>query len=558
VISMETNDVSVHKRALAVFLAVLMVLTAFWIVGRAVDTPLDTANAEYAKHAIVAHPNVTKNNTLVHPNETSASGRQSTALRTTLRLEQTSMVSPNELGIGVSVTYPVFVHADVPRYITITAAINGKPVEKTFNVTQYTTPGVRWGGALGSENEMFDAKDTLKPTTPLRINLEEEGVPRFTDNANFTLTGVAFAGDGARSDPSSTKVTIPLPVVILMGMPSVLPPWLPDLYSLVGYYFVGYSSLTDFMLKAGDGTFKYNNKTEWDVYEKELQARGYSTHQYVTLWDPYAEWPNHPVIRYKSPQEATPDDLKADVDRIMSEHVWPYSYASKCNLVGYSFGGLVGRYYASVAPQNVNTVIAVGAPYEGDTNFYKAIFNYNDSLVLLYRLLDPRILRLNDIPEIQKLVFGLELHSREEVERWMSVPSYMSSAGKPSVMWWCVPTYDCLVTPDYLPINPYFTNTYNAPPVSGVKYYSIYVDGVPALKTDEKVTINYVKDQNWYNITHITQGYGDGEVLAKSAASFGEQYPTQVTNQPVSVLCWHPYLLFNPEIQALIYQDLRR
>jgi pimeloyl-ACP methyl ester carboxylesterase len=397
--------------------------------------------------------------------------------------------------------------------------INGKPVVKAFNVTQYTASGVRWGRASGAENEMFDASGALKPTTPLRINLTAEGVPRFTDNVNFTLTARAFAGDRPCSDARSIEVTIPLPVVIVEGLPSPIPE-LTYPYSLGGYYLI-YKPLTDFILNAGNGTSKYNKKTDWNFYKTDLRARGYSTQRYVTFWDTYAAFRNPSHIGYTTPQYATPDILKAELDTIVKEHVWPYSYASKCNLISYSFGGLVGRYYASVAPQNVNTVIMVGAPNGGFTQVYEWIF-------------------------------GGKIRSRGEVERMMEIPGTTT----PNVFWWILPTYDCLITPDYLPVNPYFNNTYYAPPASGVKYYNIFVDGEQALPTDEKVTINYVKERQWYNMTNITQGKGDVLVLAKSAASFGNQYPAQVTNQPVSVRCVHNSLLSNPEIQALMYRDL--
>ncbi|HXY87096.1 MAG TPA: hypothetical protein VEG44_01510, partial [Candidatus Acidoferrales bacterium] len=62
---------------------------------------------------------------------------------------------------------------------------------------------------------------------------------------------------------------------------------------------------------------------------------------------------------------------------------------------------------------------------------------------------------------------------------------------------------------------------------------------------------------DWYKVTNVTQGNGDGMILAKSAASFGDQYPTEVTNQPLSVRCYHLYMLDNSVIQGTIYRDLR-
>ena len=515
------SSVNRNKRVLAVFLTAVMVATVFGMMSSAVATPHDVTTTEYTTGTIAARPSATTNSGFAPPNATDAFGCQSITLKTKLRIEQASMVSPNELGIGVSVAYSVSNSADVPRYVAFTAVINGKPVEKTFNVTQYTASGVRWGKSSGAENEMFDAKGNLKPTTPLRINLTAEGVPRFTDNTNFTLTATAFSGNRPCSDSSSIKVTIPLPVVIVEGLPPPFPELMPKYsYYQLGYYGF-YKNLTDFMLNAGNGTFKYNKETDWGQYSSELRARGYSTRQYVTFWDTYDALRNPPIIGYTCLRYATPDTVKADLDAIVKEHVRPYSYASKCNLVGYSFGGLVARYYTSVAPQNVNTVITIGAPYGGLTFVYEWIF-------------------------------GGKIRSRLEAEQMMEIPNTTT----PNVLWWVVPTYDCLITPDILPVNPYFNNTYNAPPASGVKYYSIYIDGEQALPTDEKVAITYVRDRHWYSVTTITQGRGDVLVVAKSAARFGDQYPTRVTNQPVSVRCSHAFLLLNPEIQALMYRDL--
>jgi pimeloyl-ACP methyl ester carboxylesterase len=515
----ETRCVNRNKQVVAVLVTAVIVATVFGTIGPAVATPNDATTAEHATSTIAARPDPATSSGFAPLDVTDVLGCQSISLKTTLQLEQAAMVSPNELGVGVSVAYPVSESADGPRYVAFTAVINGKPVAKAFNVTQYTASGVRWGRASGAENEMFDAGGTLKPTTPLRINLTAEGVPRFTDNVNFTLTARAFAGERPCSDASSIAVTIPLPVVIVEGLPSTIQGTEPIVTPIL--YYTVYKPLTDFILNAGNDTVKYNKETEWNSYKTDLRARGYSTQRYVTLWDTYAPFRNPQRIIYTTPRCATPDTVKADIDTIVKEHVWPYSHASKCNLVCYSFGGLVGRYYASVAPQNVNTVIAVGPHYRGDTLVYEWIF-------------------------------GGKLRSRAEVERWMSVPNTKT----PSIQWWDIPTYDCLITPDYLPVNPYFNNTYSAPPASGVKYYSIYIDGEQALPTDEKVTITYVKDRQWYSITNITQGRGDALVLAKSAASFGDQYPAQVVNQPVSVRCSHVFLLRNPEIQAQIYRDL--
>jgi len=555
------NDISMHKRALGVFLAALMLATVFGIMGTAAGMPHCIANAEYAKSAgdAPSHGEGANDSSIQHAADgTNASGR------CVLHIENASMVSPNELGIWVSVTYPTSNHADAPRYIAFAATINGKPVEKTFNVTHYTTPGVRWGKTCGVGNEMFDVNGGLKPTTPLRINLATAGVPRFTDNVKFTLTGTAFAGDGSHSEPNSILVAIPLPVVIVEGNPG--PRTNPDILS-APVYWVSYKGLTDFLTNAGDGTFKYSSETNWSSYTSELRARGYSTQRYVTLWDPHANPLNQPVIGYIDPQFYAPDaiktdkdymtrghiitsSLKADMEHVVRDHVDPLCYASKVNLVGYSFGGLIVRWFASVDPQDVNTVITVATPHAGIAWFYEWIYNRFDTEALGTRYF---LLNTLNTPDNDFVV-----SSREEAEQMIAVPN----TDKPSVLYWMVPSYNCLIPPAYQPVNPYFHNPFNAPPASGVKYYNIYIDGPQSLKTDDQVYIQYVKDKNatssfdWYKVTNVTQGNGDGLILARSAASFGDQYPTQVTNQPLSVRCHHFYLLDNSVIQTTIYRDL--
>ena len=542
------------------FLAALMVVPVFGIMGIAAGAPHGVANPEYANSTGVAQLHGATDSAMVNTADTSETNAPG---RCVLRVENASMVSPSELGVWVSVTYPASDHTNVLRYVTFAATINGKPVEKTFDVTPYTTPGVRWGKMSSAGNEMFDTNGGLKPTAPLRINLATEGVPRFTDNVKFTLTGTAFTGDGTRSEPSSIPVTIPLPVVIIQGNPG--PRTNPDILS-APVYSVSYKGLTDF-LHAGNGTFKYNSEANWSSYTSELRARNYSTQQYVTLWDPHADPLNQPVIGYIDPQFYAPDaiktdnymtrddiitsSLKADMEHIVRDYAESLSYASKVNLVGYSFGGLVVRWFASLDPQDVNTVITVATPHAGIAWFYEWIYNRMDAEALGTRYILLSTARPHDNDFV--------VSSREEAEQMMAVPN----TAKPSILYWMVPSYDCLIPSAYQPINPYFQNTLNAPPVSGVKYYNIYIDGPQSLKTDDQVYIQYVKDKNatrsfdWYKVTNVTQDNGDGVILAKSAASFGNQYPTQVTNQPVSVKCHHLYLLDNSVIQATIYRDLQ-
>jgi pimeloyl-ACP methyl ester carboxylesterase len=572
---MDITTIHARKRALAVCLAALIVATSFAIVHTAAGMPHGVINAEYAKSAGIAPSQGGTDSAMVHAYATDAdidAAGTSASGRCVFRIENASMVSPSELGVWVSVTYPasdhtsVDAHAHVPRYIAFDATINGKPVEKTFNVTPYTSPGVRWGNTSGScaGNEMFDAKGGLKPTTPLRINLTAEGVPRFTDNVHFTLTGTAYADEGGRSEPSSIQVTIPLPVVVLTANPGPLKT--QNLDSALAYH-LWYKNFTDFLLNAGDGTFKYNAEMNWSSYTAELQARGYSTQRYVTLWDPRANLFSDPLIGYTNPQIYAPDainpdkdymarghiitySLKADMEHIIRDHVEPLCYASKVNLVSFSIGGLVIRWFASLDPQYVNTVVTVATPHEGNAWFYEIIYNRMNVEMLV-----ARYMFVNTIRGPDKSFF---VSGRGEVEQMMAVPNTKT----PSILYWLVPSYNCLIPPAYQPVDPYFHNTLNAPPASGVKYYNIYVDGPQSVKTDDQVYIQHVKEKNatgsfdWYRVTNVTQGNGDGMILARSAASFGDQYPTQVTNQPVFVKCWHVFVLNNAVIQTTIYRDL--
>jgi len=166
---MDATNTQTHKRTLAVCLAALIVTTSFAIVHAAAGRPHEGANAQNTMGDVIAQSRVATAGATIDSDATNESGQ------TAFHIENASMVSPDELGVWVNVTYPVSVGADVPRYIAFTAAINGKLVEKTFDVTGHTTPGVQWGkmSASGVGNEMFDARGDLKPTTPLRIKLHD-------------------------------------------------------------------------------------------------------------------------------------------------------------------------------------------------------------------------------------------------------------------------------------------------------------------------------------------------------------------------------------------------
>ena len=268
----------------------------------------------------------------------------------TVELLDAKMVSPTELGMGVDVTFPANMPSGAPRNITFYATINGKQVVKTVDVTGDTSPGVLWGKIGNKRNQMYDLRGNLLPTTPLKINLSTEGVPRFTDNVRFTMTAIASYQGGTPSDPSSRDVTVLLPVVVIEGC-SV------GLQNEPGYQSWAYA-------------FFYKN------FSDALKKHGYlsSTHYgtstqlaYRTLWDP-----SDPVVQYNDVRDVTVAQLQQMMDNVLQQ-VRLHSYANKMNLVGKSFGGLIARDYAAENPSGVNTVIAIGTPHMGTVVFYSLV-----------------------------------------------------------------------------------------------------------------------------------------------------------------------------------------
>jgi hypothetical protein len=437
-----------------------------------------------------------------------------------LKILDAKMVSPNELGIGISVKYPKSCQDNTPRSITLQATINGKPVTKTFDAVNQIKidPGVEWSAPT------VDTHGNVLPTTPLRINLADEGVPRFTDDVTFTLTGTASYQGGAVSTPSQLDVKILLPVVVLHGY--IHPNGYPLPWYFGGNFFTyekAYKPLTEFLQTKGG----YNKNTEWGASDiAELQSHGYNTHRYVTLWDPE----DYTVVGYTHPMLATPSVIQNDVDKILTDHVWKYSYASKVNFVCHSFGGLVARYYASVNPTSVNKVITVGTPHAGITRFYQEAFDKT-------------------------------IESRADAEKLLIIQSG-ANKGQQNVMSWFVPTYDCLVLPtNKPPVNPYFTNTFPdyIRPTNGVKYFSIYSTNHP---TPVGVILEVNKAGTWYVVkdTYYATGdvTGDGYVLAGSSASFGDQYPRQVTNSPLKTRETHATLMIDPAVECQILKFLEK
>lgn len=371
------------------------------------------------------------------------------------------MVSPKELGVGVSVTFPSTCPVNATRTITLSALINGQTYTKDISITQYTTPGVEWGKAAGVQNQMFDINGNLLPTTPLRINLEEMRVPRFTDNVKINLIATASYQGGLSSDRSGKEIMVLLPVVIIHGY-SFDYQNVPFFHAVA--YEVAYKRLSDELKKQG-----YSNSERYGI-SKLLNYR--------TLWDP-----SDPVVQYGDVRDITEAQMRQMMDNVIQE-VHEHSYANKTNLVGHSFGGLIARYYAAQHPDEVNTVITVGTPHMGTTVFYDVLLT-----------------------------------------KYQNVDSTLKQVPLNRVVYWAVPIYgNALQYANHTQAPSLFPNTLaTVGRANGVKYYCIYSD-MSKNTTQTLIVENSIKEPGWYTIVGRQYGSGDGYIAAISAGNsrFGE------------------------------------
>jgi len=117
-----------------------------------------------------------------------------------LNIVDANMVSPDELGMAIRVKFPEDAPEGSLKKVKFQATINGKGVERVFDVTSDVKPG-EWWPAGGAQNDMFNLSDhKLLPTTRFRIDLRDangdgicnDPVPRFANNQKFVLSGVAY------------------------------------------------------------------------------------------------------------------------------------------------------------------------------------------------------------------------------------------------------------------------------------------------------------------------------------------------------------------------------
>ncbi|MDD1657059.1 MAG: alpha/beta hydrolase [Methanomicrobiales archaeon] len=251
------------------------------------------------------------------------------------------MISPTEFGIGMSVRYPAALPAATKRYVRVVATINGKRLDRTFDVTQYTSPGNVWSTQSGGQ---------VSTATPLRFNLATEGVSKFSTDLPVPVS-VTVSYDGETETKSASRqAEVRIPVIIFHG---ACP---PEEYP----HCTVKNGLIDPLL----------NYAGYEPLSIHLRSRGF--HDGNGYRNLYA--PGLTSAMYKHPQQAVPSDILNDVELKVAD-AKASSYSTRVNLVGHSFGGLVSQYYASQRPENVQKVITVGTPFKGITNIYNAMFS---------------------------------------------------------------------------------------------------------------------------------------------------------------------------------------
>jgi len=462
------------------------------------------------------------------------------------------MISPNELGIGVNVTYPLESDSK-KRIITFEAEINGIPIIKEIDVTGYTTPGTEWG-KYSPYYPMFDSEGNLTLYTPLKIKLDSYNIPRFTDDIEFTLIGNASYEDCDLYTIDTFDVEIPLPVIILHGYVDIVPKeesGFPFDVIMKGYpggkTSAPSSALTNPLIKylprSTAFTVAYKDLSDYLIqnryYNKEKYWTG-KTKKYVNLFDP-----EDPDIGYSSLSYATPNDIYKDMEKACNL-AKEFSYADKINIVGHSTGGLAARYYASVTSgQKVNKVITVGTPNDGIARFYEQPFGH---LTLL---------TLSGKKGFESIT--LEYSDKEDfIKQELTIPH----SKVPNILTWFVPRWDAVDQSLYQvqvgDPNPYFGNNFNYNYDPSTRYYLIY--GLYSDRgTPYSVPILMRTDHQWYDNAPTIMSQGDGYVYAQSAADLVHtegQIGADITRKELIITYDHGVILKNTNVQEWILNYL--
>lgn len=259
-----------------------------------------------------------------------------------ISITRARMVSPSVLGIDATVSFPNDDPDEGPRYVKLSATINGQFVREQIDVTERVGPGetvqIEWVHAHLLEIDLKKAHDEEN-------NLVE--IPRFTMNEQFCLEAVAWSPACGRSEVSEKQVQILLPTIILHG---ITLSWYEPLLASIPLRI--YESLID-----------------------RLTAENYTTDPswYKTLW----------YQRYNT--KWSPDQVEDWLDNLVDEAV-DATYADRVNIIGHSLGGLIGRYYTQNHANKVHKLITVGTPHEGSSWFYIKAFELQRKQIDKYPL----------------------------------------------------------------------------------------------------------------------------------------------------------------------------
>lgn len=415
----------------------------------------------------------------------------------TIIITKAKMVSPTELGMAVKVLFPED-SAEERRFVKFTATVNNQPIGEIFDITEITVPGEE--SKIG-----VDINDNLDPKTPLRINLKKWQVERFTKNEKFELAAVAYIEDGIQSDPDTKEVEILLPAVIIHGIMaqpgSPLPVWLqrrlnPFLSKPLAYWpLIKYLETNT----RGDFATGYDIESETAFGEKK----------YRTLW----------FFSYDSIR-GTPESVAAKLEMLISKitsQTEAFNYANKVSLIGYSLGGLVGRYYIATygGSDKIHRLIMVGTPNNGSSRFYTQLSGW----------------------------------SKDRIEKILNKMPLLS---------WFIPTYDVLYENytdyPYYPLIPFIDNSFpNDPLPANVAYHSIYGVGQ---KTFRALIVDIKKD--WYVVEwkEVLDNWGTlsspGDMTVPEE---GAKLPWAESNLPVNNNLTHPLLPADSEVQSKILYE---
>lgn len=414
-----------------------------------------------------------------------------------VKITKAKMVSPTELGIAVKVWFPEYLENN-RRFVKFNATINEQPIEEIIDITDYIEPG--------KEVEIgVDINGNLDPDTPLRIDLKQWQVVRFTKNEKFELMAVTYTEYGIQSAPDAKEVEILLPVAIIHGIMaepgSPLPVWLQRFLNPFLSKPLAYWPLIKYLERETSGDFI----TGYDIESETASGEK----KYRTLW----------LFTYDSvtgTPEGVAEALEILIDKITSQEE-AFNYANKINLIGHSLGGLVGRYYTATygGSDTIHRLIMVGTPNNGSSRFYTQSSGW----------------------------------SREYIEKILNKMPFLS---------WFIPTYDALYDNytdyPYNPLTPFIDNSFpNHPLPANVAYHSIYGIGQ---KTFRALIVNIKKD--WYVVEwkkvrrhwRTLSSPGDMTVPEEGAKLHWEE-----SNMPVNNNLTHALLPADPEVRKTILYE---